>query len=67
MSPGAGRVLHHGKDSLILLIVDGVEVDSLRPHLVLLTSTDKLGDEELLGLSVSADMVHKSGRLVLGE
>jgi hypothetical protein len=67
VSPGAGRVFHHGEDSLILLLVNGVEVDSLRPHLVLLTGTDELGNKELLGLSVSTDMIHKSSRLVLSE
>lgn len=67
VSPGAGRVLHHGEDSLILLVVNGVEVDSLRPHLVLFASTNELGNEELLGLGVGTDVIHKSGRLVLGE
>jgi len=67
VSPGAGGMLHHGEDGLILLVVDGVEVDSLRPHLVLLAGTDELGNEELLGLGIGADVVHESGGLVLSE
>lgn len=67
MSPSAGRVFHHGEDGLILLVINGVKVDSLRPHLVLLTSSNEFGNKKLLGLSVSADVIHKSGRNVLSE
>ena len=45
--PGGWRVLHHGEHSLILLLVDAVEEDSLSPLLVALALTDQSWDHDL--------------------
>lgn len=50
------RVLHHALNSLILLIVDRVEVHSFGPHLVFLAGNDKFWDQE--AVRVASDMVH---------
>lgn len=65
MAPGSGRMLHHTENCLILLVVDGVEVDCFRPHLVLLASTHELRDQETLG--ISTDVVHQPLWRVLGK
>lgn len=65
VSPSTGRMFDHGQNSLILLVVDTVEVHSFRPHLVLLASTDKLGNKEFL--SISTDVVQESGGLVFSK
>lgn len=57
-------MLHHCDDGLVLLLVRGVQVNGLRPHLVLLAGTDKLGDHQVV--VVGSDVVHKALRRVLG-
>jgi hypothetical protein len=62
--PGSWGVLNHGDDSLVLLIVDRMKVDSHGPHLIPLTLADQPWDHDFL--VVSADEVHQAGRVVLG-
>ena len=62
--PGSGRVLDHSDDSLVLLVIDTVEEDSLSPHLVAFTLADEPGDHELL--VVGAHEVHETVPAVLG-
>ena len=58
-------MVHHGLDSLIVLLVGLVELDSFRPHLVLFACPYEFWDVQLVG--VGSDEVHESLWLVLGE
>ena len=59
--PGSRRVLNHSNNSLIELAVLGVKEDSFMPHLILLASSNKLGNHNLL--AVCANMIHEAMRL----
>jgi hypothetical protein len=58
-------VFHHALNGLVLLIVDGVEVDSLRPHLVFFAGSDKFWDQKTV--RVASDVVHQTFGSVLGK
>ena len=63
MPPCSGGVLDHGDDSLVLLLIDRVQVNSLRPHLVLLACPDQFWNLQFT--RVCSNEVHESLRLVL--
>ncbi len=57
-------MLNHGDNSLILLLVNAVEVDSLGPHLVSFALSDQSWDHQL-GV-VGLEEVHHALGAVLG-
>ncbi len=40
-------MLNHGDNSLVLLLIDAVKIDSLGPHLVSFALSDQSGDHQL--------------------
>lgn len=64
VSPSRWRVLNHSDNGLIPLVVGLMKLDSLGPHLVKLTSSDKLWNVKSLG--VGSNVVHQSMRLIFG-
>lgn len=65
MSESGRRVFHHALDSLILLIVDRVEVNCFGPHLVFFTGGNKFGNQKTV--RVASDVVHQTFGSVLGK
>jgi len=65
VSESGRRVFHHALDSLILLIVDRVEVNCFGPHLVFFTGGNKFGNQKTV--RVASDVVKQTLGCVFGK
>jgi len=65
MSKSGWGVINHRLDCLVVLLISLMQLNSLRPHLVLFTSSNQFRDVELIW--ISPNEVHQSFRFVLGK